>query len=394
MGVPTDFPTRWPASVTPSQALGYLLARHVPATRLPEGLTLVREAAGWMPPTGIRSPDLGMHRATVRSWMYAARDHARLLGPPPGLADLLAVLSDGVIRTAARARAALEAVGAEELSDPRILADFAGWCGVDPGFEVLPPALRRTVKAEFVVPHAAELTRARRIVTTVIRRYGLNTVINALERLAEEGIRIDAGNDAQALRDVLRTDGYSAWLWLRKDISTPLTSAMTRIRALGVPIPVEQIPVAVARSSQKRWPREPGEWPPPVEAIRAWVNARDDWRLTSNDEVEPVGPLPELHPHDRLIIDILAGSEMHWTDLHQALKGAGLSSPSAGRAIYKSPLLRRRGRNGFFLVGQRHPTRATDRPKTDDESLARSEHDRLQRKDSGDFVSAQRQTDT
>jgi hypothetical protein len=394
--VPADFPTRWPASVTPSQALGYLLARHVPPARLPEALTLVREAAGWLPPIGIQSADLGMHRATVRSWMYAARDHARLLGPPPGLAELLAVLGDGVIRTAARARAALEAAGAEELADPRILADFASWCNADVAFEVLPPALRRTAKAEFVVPDAATLTRARRIVSTVIRRYGLSTVNTVLDRLTEEGIQIDAGNDAQALRDLLGTGGYSAWLWPRRDISTPLTTAMTRLGALGIRIPVEQIPVAVARSSQKRWPRVPGEWPPPVEAIRAWVNAREDWRLTGNDEVEPIGPLPEIHPHDRLILDILAGSQLHWTDLHQALKDAGLTSPTAGAAIYKSPLLRRRGRNGYFLVGERDPVRVAGRLTTDDDPpvrSVRSERDALQRKDSGGFVSTQRQAD-
>jgi hypothetical protein len=349
--VPTDFPTHWPASVSPSQALGYLLARHVPAARLPEGLTLVREAAGWLPPVRMHSPDLGMHQATVRSWMYAARDHAQLLGPPPGLADLLAVLGDGTIRTALRARVALEAAGAEDLADPRALADFAGWCGVDLPFEVLPPAVRRTVKAELVVPNAAELTRARKLASSVIRRYGLSTVNRTLERLAEAGIRIDAGNDAQALRDLLGTGGYSAWLWPRRDIPTPLTTAMVRIRALGIPIPVAQLPIAVARSSQKRWPRVAGEWPLPLDAIRAWVNTRDDWRLTARDEVEPVGELPDLHPHDRLILDVLAGSEMHWTDLHQALKDAGLTSSTAGAAIYKSPLLRTRGRTGYFLIG-------------------------------------------
>jgi len=353
--VPTALPTRWPASVTPSQALGYLLARHVPIARLPEGLRLIREAAGWLPPVGMKSPDLGMHPATVRSWMYAARDHAQLLGPPPGLADLLAVLGDGAIRTAARARSALEAAGADELSDPRTLADFAGWCGADLGFEVLPQALRRTIAAEFVVPRAADLTRARRTVDTQMRRYGLSTVNRALERLADEGLRIDAGNDAEALREVLGTAGYSAWLWPRRDVATPLTAAMTRIRALGIPIPVEQIPTAIARSSQKRWPRAPGEWPLPIDAIRAWVNAREDWRLTGNDEVEPVGALPDLHPHDRLIISILDGKELHWMALNQALKDAGLTSPMAGAAIYKSPLLRRRGRNGYFLVGRRDP---------------------------------------
>jgi len=247
--VPTALPTRWPASVTPAQALGYLLARHIPIARLPQGLTLIREAAGWRPRAGLTSPDLGMHPFTVRTWLYAARDHARILGPPPGLTDLLAVLGDGKIRTAARARSLLQ--GADELADPRILADFAGWCGVDPGFEVLPQARRGSVPAQFVVPQAADLTRARKIVDLLIRRYGLTTADRALQRLADEGLRIDAGNDAQALRDLLGTGGYSAWLWPRRDVASPLTAAMARLRALGVPIPVEQLPVAIARSSLK-----------------------------------------------------------------------------------------------------------------------------------------------
>jgi hypothetical protein len=356
--VSTGFPSQWPASVTPAQALGYLLARHVPIGRLPAGLTLIREAAGWLPPVGMTSPDLGMHPATVRSWMYAARDHARLLGPPPGLAELLAVLGDGVIRTAARARAALEAAGADELSDPRILADFAGWCGAEVAFEVLPRAPRRAKKAEFVVPTATELARARKLVDTLLRRYGLTTVNHALEQLSADGIRIDAGNDAQALRDLLRTGGYSAWLWPQREVITPLTTAMRRLRGLGSPIPLEQLPIAVVRSSQKRWPRVPDVWPPPVDAIEAWLSGRDDWRLTTNDAIEPVGPIPDLHPHDRLIRDILEGRELHWTQLHQALMEAGLTGPMAGLAIYKSPLLRQRGRRGYFLVGQADPPRA------------------------------------
>jgi hypothetical protein len=289
--------------------------------------------------------------------MYAARDHARLLGPPPGLSDLLAVLDDGVIRTASRARAALEAGGADELSDPRVLADFASWCGVDVRFEVLPPAVRSTKKAEVVVPRGGDLTRARKIVDRILRRYGLSTVNYALEQLADDGIRIDAGNDAQALRDLLGTAGYSAWLWPSRDVATPLTTAVRRIRALGIAVPLEQIPVAVVRSSQKRWPRVPGLWPPPVDALRAWVNARDDWRLTGGDEMEPIGPLPEPHPHDQLILAILEGKQLPWTQLHQALKDAGLTAPMAGLAIYKSPLLRRQGRKGYFLIGRRSPGR-------------------------------------
>jgi hypothetical protein len=209
------------------------------------------------------------------------------------------------------------------------------------------------LKAEYVVPNADDLPRARSIVEQLTRRYGLSTVNRALADLAAEDLRLDAGNDAEALRDLLRTAGYSAWLWPRKKFATPLTSAMYRISAFGIPIPLEQIPVAVARCSIKRWPRVPGEWPLPLDALRAWVNARDDWRLTSDDEVEPVGPLPEPHWHDQLIHGLLNGKTLHWTELHEGLMDAGLTSPSAGAAIYRSPLLRRHRRDGYFLIGTR-----------------------------------------
>lgn len=350
--MPRELPTSWPASVTPSQALGYLLARHIPTAQLPRGLTLIREAAGWLPRVELTSPDLGMHPFTARTWLYAAREHARILGPPPGLTDLLAVLDDGVIRTASRARVALAAADAGELADPRILADFGRWCGADLAFEVRPRGPRRAEKAEVVVPQAGDLARARKIVDLLLRRYGLSTVNRALERLAEDNLRIDAGNDAQALRDLLGTGGYSAWLWPSRDVASPLTAALTRLRGLGIPIPVEQIPIAVARSSMKRWPQVAGEWPLPIEAIRAWVGAREDWRLTGDDEIEPVGPPSPLHRHDQVIRSVLDGRELAGTQLRQALMDAGLNSPMAGAAIYKSPLLRRRRRNRYFLIGR------------------------------------------
>jgi hypothetical protein len=351
--VPRALPTSWPASVTPSQALGYLLARHVPIAQLPRGLTLIREAAGWRPRVVPASPGLGVHPLTVRAWLSAAREHAGVLGPPPGLIDLLAVLAD-------------------ELADPRVLADFGRWCGAGPGFEVRPRGPRRPnppqaapaetepaeaepaeTAAEVVVPRAGELTRARTIVDLLMRRYGLSTVNRALERLAEAELRIDAGNDAQALRDLLGTGGFSAWLWPSRDVAAPLTVATTRLRGLGIAIPVEQLPVAVARTSLKRWPRVPGEWPLPVEAIRAWVNARADWRLTGDDTVEPVGPTSKPHRHDELIRSVLADRELTGAQLKQALTDAGMNPSTAGTAVHRSPLLRRRGRDRYLLIGER-----------------------------------------
>jgi hypothetical protein len=198
-----------------------------------------------------------------------------------------------------------------------------------------------------------DLGEARSIVEQVSRRYGLTTVNRALANLADENLRIDAGNDAEALREVLRIAGYSAWLWPRTDFATPLNSAMRRIGALGIPIPIEQLPVAIARCSIKRWPRVPGEWPLPLDALRAWVTVRDDWRLTSDDRVEPIGPPPQWHWHDQLIHGLLNGKSLHWTDLHEQLQDAGLTSASAGAAIYRSPLLRRHRRDGYFLIGVR-----------------------------------------
>jgi hypothetical protein len=393
--VPAELSTRWPASVTPGQALGYLLARHVPISRLPEGLRLVREAAGWLPPVGLHSPDLGMHQATVRSWMYAAREHALILGPPPGLSELLTVLGDGVIHSAARARSALEAAEAGELTNPRMLADFARWCGVDVPFVVLPPAARRYRPAEVIVPEADDLTRARRTVATLSRSSGLITVTRALHGLADKGIRVDAGNDAQAVRELLDSAGYSAWLWPKGEVATPLTTTLARIGTLPGPVPVEQIPAAVARTFQKRRPPLPGEWPLPVEAIRAWVRASPSWRLTTDDEIEPVGPRPAPEPHDELIRAVLSapelpgpelpgpdlsgpqlsapgvsapevsapelpaarpsGKELNWTQLHRALKAAGLPSPTAGAVIRRSPLLRRTP-DGYVLLGPEEST--------------------------------------
>lgn len=350
---PKRLPKRWPKSVTPAEALGYLLARHVPVHRLPAGPTLVREAAGWLPPVGLHARDLGMHQATVRSWMYAAQHHAAILGPPRGMRKLLKVLNDGVIRSPGRARSLLVAAGAGEIADPRTLADFARWCGLDPGYELLQPRSRDPLPAGVVVPVRSELVRARKVVDVQARQFGVTTVDHALAALAEEGIRIDAGNDAEVLRELLGTGGYSAWLWPARDVPTPLYSAMVRIRALGRPIPLTRIPASVVRIPPKRWPRVPGEWPVPVEAIRAWVSARDDWRLTGDDAVEPAGPASPFHRHDELIHAALAGGAvLHWTELHETLTAGGMPGPGAGGAIYNSPIVRRL-KQGYALLD--HP---------------------------------------
>jgi len=86
------------------------------------------------------------------------------------------------------------------------------------------------------------------------------------------------------------------------------------------------------------------------------VSSRDDWRLTSTDEIEPLGPLPKLHPHDQLIRAALEDRELPWTDLRAALTRAGMAPAAAALAIYKSPLLRRRGRSRYGLIGRRVPS--------------------------------------
>jgi hypothetical protein len=140
-----------------------------------------------------------------------------------------------------------------------------------------------------------------------------------------------------------------------------LTTTLARISTLPGPIPVEQVPAAVARTFQKRRPQIPGEWPLPVEAVRAWVQASPLWRFAATDEIEPIGPRPVPHPHDQLIRAVLSGPgptsedeatgrELNWTDLHRALKAAGLPSPTAGAVIRRSPLLRRTP-DGYVLLG-------------------------------------------
>src|SRR4051812_7407312 len=67
-------PTRWSASVDSSEALGYLIVRHIPPAMLPNGLRLVREAAGWS--SGRTGRPGGGPSARG-----AAQQHARLFGP-------------------------------------------------------------------------------------------------------------------------------------------------------------------------------------------------------------------------------------------------------------------------------------------------------------------------
>jgi hypothetical protein len=60
-----------------------------------------------------------------------------------------------------------------------------------------------------------------------------------------------------------------------------------------------------------------------------------------------------MHPHDRLIKAALTRKYLSWNELHQTLGRAGLTGPTAAAAIYKSPLLRRHARKGYYLIGRR-----------------------------------------
>jgi hypothetical protein len=45
-GMPARWPPGWPPGANTGEAVGYLMARHVPALLLPEALTAIRAAAG------------------------------------------------------------------------------------------------------------------------------------------------------------------------------------------------------------------------------------------------------------------------------------------------------------------------------------------------------------
>jgi hypothetical protein len=343
-------PTRWPASVDTSQALGYLLARHVPPGFLPEGLRLIREAAGWVPASGVATGLMDVRPATVRSWVLAASEHARVLGPPPGMRELLSLLGDGVIRTADSAWSVLVAAGAGEAADPRILVDFARWCGVESPFDVMRLGPRGSRRVKVYLREATDLVRARTIVDTTVRQYGVLGADRALQVLGAAGVRVEAGSGGHGLREVLGVAGDTRWWWPRRNVATPLTKAMRRIQALGVRIPVEQVPDAVARTPHRRRSVTPGQWPIPAAAIRAWSRGQDRWHLTGEDELRPAEPVPIMHPHDQVIVKALTERSLSWKALHQALVTLGMASPTATAAIMYSPVLRPT-HNGYVLLG-------------------------------------------
>jgi hypothetical protein len=334
----TDLATRWPASANPSQALGYLIARHVPPAMLPDGLRLVREAAGWPSDRHGSTEWWDLRVGHARPWLAAAQQHARILGPPPGTADLLGILGDGVIRTATAARAALQSAGAGELADPRVLVDFARWCGADTPFTVLPLGVRRGRRVRAYLTDPADLARARAIAATRARHYGLVESAQVLRQVSAQRIRIDHADDEEAMCDLLGVTGGDGWMWPRRPVTTPLTKAMDRIRAHGHPIPVQQISAAIARNPRKRLPPVEGAWPLPLTAIRAWATAHPHWVLGADGVLTPTGPIPALHPHDHTITGILiVGQELSWADLRNALVQAGMSAPTAAAMILYSP---------------------------------------------------------
>jgi hypothetical protein len=264
--------------------------------------------------------------------------------------ELLALLGDGVIRTADTARSVLEAARAGETADPRILVDFARWCGVELPFDVMRLDPRGSRRVQVYLREAVDLTRARRIVDTTVRQYGVIGADRALQVLGAAGIRIEAGSDGQAVREVLGVAGDARWWWPRRNVATPLSKAMRRIQALGARIPVEQVPDAVARVPHRRRTIMPGQWPMPPEAIRAWARGQDSWHLTDGDELRPAEPVSIMHPHDQVIVQALNERTLSWKALHQALVTLDMTSPTATAAIMYSPVLRLT-HNGYVLLG-------------------------------------------
>src|SRR4051794_32499967 len=108
-----------------------------------------------------------------------------------------------------------------------------------------------------------------------------------------------------------------------------------RIRALAQPIPIEQIPAAIARNPpRKRLPPIAGAWPLPVNAIRAWATTDPHWACGPDDVLTP----PVRYPH------------------RNALVRAGMTAPTAAATILYSPVLRRTS-TGYIQIGR--PTSST-----------------------------------
>src|SRR3954454_278949 len=130
-----------------------------------------------------------------------------------------------------------------------------------------------------------------------------------------------------------------------------------RIRALAQPIPIEQIPAAIARNPRKRLPPIAGAWPLPVNAIRAWATTDPHWACGPDDVLTP----PVRYPHCIATTTpsppiLTAGQDLTWTDLRNALVRAGMTAPTAAATILYSPVLRRTS-TGYIQIGR--PTSST-----------------------------------
>ena len=231
--------------------------------------------------------------------------------------------------------------------------DFARWCGADPPFHVLSLGTRagRTGRAYLHDPSA--LQRARTITDQAMREYGIIAADTAMRHLSAAGIHLEAAT-SQDLRDLLAVAGDPDWWWPRRGAVTPLTTALYRIHALAIPVPLEQIPDAVARIPRRRRPIVTGEWPLAVAALRAWAATRPEWRLTDTTTIEPLDPQPVSHLHDRAIIAALRGRELTWKDLRHRLTDTGMTAPTAAAAILYSSLLHRTPQ-GYTLLGTPAP---------------------------------------
>ncbi len=187
--------------------------------------------------------------------------------------------------------------------------------------------------------------------TTARLRNGVVSRPRLLSTLREKDCRIDATTTGE-LGDLLAVAGEDAWLWPRTPARNPLATALARIAGLGRPVPLAQIPAAVARSVTPHRTIVSDEWPLPAEAVRAWVRHCADWELVGSDRIHPVRPGELRLPPDQRLVEVLAhrNQALPWKKLHAALVDTGLSAPSSTVAIVRSPLLRR-ARNGYVLLG-------------------------------------------
>jgi hypothetical protein len=341
---------RWPAGADAGEALGYVLARHVPLQHLPDGLALIREAAG-LPVASAADPACGVSGLNVGRWLEDARAHAARLGALGDLERLVCLLGDGRLRSRDAARELLEAAGAGDLGDPQVVTDFAVWCGMELPYTQVRLGARGGRRAAAYVADPRALALARELARARLRPGGIVAACRLLDQINAAGVQVEVGGSPAGVHELLGVAGGGGWVWARTDGVSVLGCAMRRIAALDRAIPLQTIPRAVARSASRRRPDVPGEWPLPVDGVRAWAGAHPGW-VVHDSQVRPRRAPRQVKPRDQRVIDAFTDRRtLTWKQLRdRRVAGGGFSIDDAAAAIHFSPLLHR-GADGYTLLG-------------------------------------------